>query len=282
MKSIITFLILFLGLNALAQTKGYKVEYRFNKSQAFFAVSDGYEIDLLKVYHSFGNFRVFADYIPITHPGDSQEYLVFEYSDFSPIKANKKSNDDNTTVSSQGGAVVHLDLYPNNRLKLAILRTDFENLINLGEVEEVYSLKPKHSLSATTGFMSIPFKLRPAISTSEDDLNFSLTTDVTLGAYLGMKFRISRMKDNFIVIPFTAGLSYINTSSDNVLIQNSPDSPDLVPGISWSSGLILQFNGVNIGVVLGKDYASNVGSDWVYNDKFWWSFSIGHTFLKED
>ena len=38
-------------------------------------------------------------------------------------------------------------------------------------------------------------------------------------------------------------------------------------------------NEFNIGFVAGQDFASGVGERWIYNNKFWYSFSMGHSFF---
>ncbi|MCE7926311.1 MAG: hypothetical protein DYG98_24975 [Haliscomenobacteraceae bacterium CHB4] len=54
------------------------------------------------------------------------------------------------------------------------------------------------------------------------------------------------------------------------------------PGITWSTGFIFQFDKFNIGFLLGKDYASGIGDQWIYQDKMWYSFAIGYSFTKPD
>jgi len=32
--------------------------------------------------------------------------------------------------------------------------------------------------------------------------------------------------------------------------------------------------------MIGKDYASEIGNEWEYHGKLWWSFGIGFVFLQ--
>lgn len=126
--------------------------------------------------------------------------------------------------------------------------------------------------------MTIPFKIRPKAEHS----TFRLTTDVTLGAYIGLSKRISEKKEYFMTVPLTAGLTFINISEDNTsldLAMESGDSADVVPGLSWSSGIILQLESYNFGLIFGKDYAGEIGNQWMYHRKWWWSFGIGFSFV---
>ena len=126
--------------------------------------------------------------------------------------------------------------------------------------------------------MTVPFKFRP----KEDTVNFNLTTDVTLGAYLGVRRRIARSGSNFVIIPATLGLSYINVGNNQTSKVNTDDNTSVVPGLSWSSGIVFEINGFNLGYVFGQDYASGVGDNWLYNGKMWHSFSIGYSFFTQN
>lgn len=128
----------------------------------------------------------------------------------------------------------------------------------------------------TGGQLTIPFKIRP----KKEHGTFRLTTDVTLGAYIGVSKRLSDTKDYFVTVPMTAGLTFINISDDNTSLVAEYTSADVVPGLTWSSGIILQLEQFNVGLLFGKDYASEVGDQWIYHRKWWWSFGLGFSFLQ--
>lgn len=170
----------------------------------------------------------------------------------------------------------HYELKGIDDLRIAIDREEFERLKNSGSILNFYSTKLKYGTSAT-GVLTVPFKLRPKI----DTLNTSITTDVTLGAFWGWKSRISHYSENYLIFPvISGGLSYINVSN-NETSNISDESADLVPGITWSVGAVLDLKGFNIGFVLGRDYASKVGNDWIYHGRTWYSFSIGYSFVNK-
>jgi len=156
-----------------------------------------------------------------------------------------------------------------NGLKLAMLKTVFNDLKNTGKVEDVYSLKAKYNKTFATGLMTVPFKLRP----KKDTVNFNMTTDITLGAYFGYRARISRKGERFIIFPLTLGLSYINVANSETSNVNTDNNSDIVPGWTWSSGIVFDIEGFNIGFVLGQDFASGVGNDWLYNKQLWYLLS---------
>jgi hypothetical protein len=172
---------------------------------------------------------------------------------------------------------VHRELVGVDGLRLALHKSQFEDFKDEGKLENVYSLKPKDNRNFTSGFMTIPFKLRP----KQDTVNFNMTTDITLGAYAGYKLRVHRKGSRFIVFPATVGLSYINVGNSETSNVNTQGNSSVVPGWTWSLGVVFDIEGFNIGFVFGKDYASGVGDDWIYNKKLWYAFSIGYSFFAE-
>lgn len=131
----------------------------------------------------------------------------------------------------------------------------------------------------TGGQLTVPFKIR----NKPENGTFRLSTDVTLGAYFGITKPLPGKGDNSITIPITAGLTFINLNNDNTTIDpalRTDDTTDVVPGLTWSSGILLQLDHYNLGIIVGKDYASEVGNQWIYHRKWWWSFGLGFSFTK--
>jgi hypothetical protein len=147
-------------------------------------------------------------------------------------------------------------------------------------ITEVYKgPKMLRGIEVTGGQLTIPFKIRP----KAEHGTFRLTTDVTLGAFIGLTKRLSAKKEHYITIPITAGLTFININDNNTSLEfaaTDGGETDVVPGLTWSSGIILQFDQYNLGLIFGKDYASEVGDQWLYHRKMWWSFGLGFSFTK--
>ena len=275
----------------------------------FFSIDERYNLIRDTIYHANAGFRLFSGYDEKTLNGE--EYLIFSYPDFKgnqqdqvrePISMIQfmdsslldqlafRYKDEqpilyeeilNTLITMVEDKIkenpVHRDIYGRNQLKLAYPKEKFEKLRLEGKAADVFSLKWKYSTKVAVGFMSIPFKLRP----KQDTVNFNITTDVTLGAYIGVKKRISRMGHNFMILPVTLGLSYINVGNNKTSNVNTDNNSSVVPGWTWSTGIVFDLDGFNLGLVLGQDFASGVGDDWLYNRKFWYSFSIGYSFLSD-
>ncbi len=169
-------------------------------------------------------------------------------------------------------------------LRLLINKSDFDKL----RKRPLYSTAFKLSRMAfASGQLTVPFKLRGARA----GRNFSMTTDVTLGAYAGLKMRVSKRQDFFLTFPVVVGLTFIDVNNNTTSATQTSGSgstgttstattQSVYPGWTISTGVIAQLNKFNIGIVTGWDYASGVGSTWIYQGKNWVSFGLGYSFLK--
>lgn len=128
----------------------------------------------------------------------------------------------------------------------------------------------------TGGQLTLPFKIRRR----QEHNTFRLTTDVTLGGYIGYTRRLSEKRDFYLSVPLTAGLTFININDNNTTLDLTASDTEVVPGLSWSMGVVFQMDKYNIGLLFGKDYASEVGDQWEYHGKLWWSFGVGFVFLQ--
>lgn len=134
-------------------------------------------------------------------------------------------------------------------------------------------------LRVTGGQLTIPFKIRR----KQENQTFRLTTDVTLGAYIGLTQKLSTKKDYHVTVPITAGLTFVNINDNNTSLEFAAvdgGETEVVPGLTWSTGLILQLEEYNLGFIFGKDYAGEVGDQWIYHRHWWWSFGLGFTFAR--
>lgn len=128
----------------------------------------------------------------------------------------------------------------------------------------------------TGGQLTLPFKIRKI----SENHTFRLTTDVTVGGFVGYTRRLSVKGDYRMTIPLTAGLTFININDHNTSADRSESDPAVVPGLTWSTGIILQMEKYNVGLLCGKDYASEIGDQWEYHGKWWCSFAIGFVFIQ--
>lgn len=310
MKSkIVLFILTLFGVSVFAQ-KGKKVGLQMSDRIQFYSVNERYELLLDTIYHVNDGFRVYSGFDTMK-TNEGKEYVIFGYPNWrknvstepqnlsqeksivgegflDQLKLFSEGNIDSARLTTEtlellnaylefekSKKPVHVELRGRDELKLALPKTEFEELKLKGKIEDIYSLNWRHLVNLTSGFMTIPFKLRP----KNDTINFNLTTDITLGAYIGPRIRISRKKNHFVVIPGTLGLSYINVGNSETSNVNTKGNASVLPGVTWSTGLVFDLDGFNVGFVLGQDFASGVGNDWFYNKKIWYSFSVGHSFF---
>lgn len=248
-----------------------KLYIELNGRTSFYEVNNRYQLLTDTVFHTNSGFYVFPEYDEIKI--DDTDYLILRYPSFS--NGHQSVRDQEDVVALTETLSVNTELNNQNGKLLAIKKSEFELL----DKQTYYSINffKLKNYNWSSGILTVPFKLRPAI----DTLNSNITTDITLGPYFGLTKRISHTNKYYITIPFNLGLSYININNHNTTNLSNPDDINLIPGISWGSGLILQLADFNIGFVFGKDYATGIGSKWVYNNEFWYSFAIGYNFLKQ-
>jgi hypothetical protein len=163
-------------------------------------------------------------------------------------------------------------LAPVNNLRLCIKKSVFDKLTK----QPLYSTAWKwNRIAFASGQLTVPFKLRGATAGQ----NFSMTTDVTLGAYAGIRKRISKRQSYFVTLPVVLGLTYININDNTTTSTSSSTTTGVYPGWTVATGLIFQLGKFNMGFVTGWDYASGVGKAWIYQGKNWVSFGLGYSFL---
>jgi hypothetical protein len=177
------------------------------------------------------------------------------------------------------GDNTYVNVDDNNKL-FWIKAEEFERLENEKWIVKRYHMKPKFAYGAS---FSVPFKIRPETS----DLNMKITPELTLGGYFGLKQRLSRYNDIYLYIPvITLGVTTLGINEDNVIKEtdSTQETQDgLVLGRTFTVGTIFEYKSFQIGLIGGFDKAGGeIGKNWVYNDKFWYSFSIGYSFFGKE
>jgi hypothetical protein len=270
------------------QNEERKIVIELKSRSSFYEITSRNELLMDTLFHANSGFKIFPDFDII--PIGTEDYVVFKYPDFSDgVQIVKDYSKTTAGVAVQNPVNVEIVsreiITVNGKIKIvtksingktfAMKKSDFDVIEKSTHYSVGFNKLKNYNLSF--GILTIPFKLRPKI----DSVNFNITTDVTLGPYFGITKRFSPTKRYYFTIPATLGLSYININDNNTSNINEDNEIGIVPGITWSTGLILQLEDFNIGVVLGQDYASSVGDDWIYNGKLWFSFAIGYNFLNQ-
>jgi len=279
-----------------------KTYIEINERASFYVVDESYKIVSTDIYYCNSGFLIDAEYDIFIKEGI--EYVIITYppfvssskkqqADFNGDEDNNEKTDKEPIISDilksgsrksikgVSGKVLMIEKSKFDKLAKTTLYDTRWTLGRLRNSKKWYNglrcfVPYVRNYKITTGLLTIPFKLRP----SQDTLNFKMTTDVTMGPYFGITKRISPRNNYYITFPATLGLTFINIKTNANVVKNN--DIDVIPGFSWSSGAILQFDKFSIGYVFGQDFGSGIGKNWEYQGKTWHSFAIGYSFLKED
>lgn len=155
------------------------------------------------------------------------------------------------------------------------------------EKEKYERLKKKNrykiwfkNLNLSYGTLSVPFKLRPSIDTGGAIVPAILTTETSIGPYIGIFSRIAREEEIYLGLTANVGASFIDVNTNNTFGSQPQNPNNFSVGVSWSVGAMFRVENFTVGYVLGMDHSYGSEADWYYNGKLWHSFSIGYNFTQ--
>jgi len=244
--------------------------YELNARANFYEVNNRYEIQKDTIFYSLSGFLINAEWDEVSI--EDKVYVVLTYPKY---RNGVQSQTESAVAMAAGASSVHYPIRDLNGKTLCILKDEFDKVAKT----PIYSVSFKRikNYQITAGQLTLPFKLRPKMG----DKKFQMTTDVTIGAYGGIRKRVSKRNPNYLTIPFVLGLSFINVNENTTTNTGAADlKSGITPGWTWASGLVFQTNRLNLGFVFGSDYASGYAEDWIYHGEIWYSFAIGFSFLK--
>lgn len=134
----------------------------------------------------------------------------------------------------------------------------------------------RKNISPSLGTITIPIKIRPKLQQISP---LDYTTDVSIGGSVGAKTRISRYHPYYFNLVAVFGATTINIDSATTHgYANGLDSK--LAAFTPAIGGIIELDKFQIGIVTGCDIASGqIGQNWIYSGRIWWSFGIGFQFL---
>lgn len=244
--------------------------YELNGRANFKEVNNRYEIQKDTIFYSLSGFLITAEWDEVSI--ENKVYVVLTYPNY---KNGVQSQTETAVALAEGANPVHYPISNLNGKILCIPKDEFDKISKT----PIYSVSFKRwkNYQITAGQLTLPFKLRPKTG----DKKFQMTTDVTIGAYGGIRKRISKTSPTYLTIPVVLGLSFINVNENTTTNTGTADfKSGITPGWTWATGLVIQTNRLNLGFVFGSDYASGYDDDWIYHGKTWYSFAIGYSFLK--
>lgn len=166
--------------------------------------------------------------------------------------------------------------------KFYLRKDKFNSLISKGYIKKRYETPYQFAYGAN---LSLPFKIRPRVK----EQNIKITPEISLGGYAGGRIRLNRYKPVYLYAPIiTAGVTTIGINRNNIIDESTNDvgslnniDDALVLARTFSIGTFLEYDTFQIGFVGGWDRpGGEVAKEWIHNDKFWYSFSIGYNFLR--
>jgi hypothetical protein len=274
-RLLLNFVLLTISTIVYAQDQDKDFErknyYELTGRANFYEVNNRYQILKDTIFYSTTGFLINTDWEEVSI--ENKIYIVVTYPNYKNGQQ-RKSNRSVSQGLTENDPVRHPIETKNGKI-LCILKEDFEKI----EKKPLYSINFKkiRNYQITAGQLTLPFKLRP----KQGEENFQMTTDVTVGAYGGIRKRISKYSPTYITIPAVLGLSFINVNENTTTNVGTADiKSGITPGWTWATGIVIQTNRLTLGFVFGRDYASGYADDWIYHNKTWYSFAIGYSFLK--
>ena len=189
--------------------------------------------------------------------------------------SNIKVNENSSKVGNINNETVFINSKDNGNY-FWIYKDKFDSLVIDGNIKKYYTTWLYGNDIDYGANVSLPFKLRPSIN----ETNIKISPELSLGGYLGWKWRVNSKKDYFLTAPLiTVGLSTL-AINDNTTTQSVKNGDGTVLGVTYSTGAVLSLENFQIGMLIGGDRAGGqLGKEWLYNDRIWYSFSIGFSFF---
>jgi hypothetical protein len=242
------------------------LSYRIEQVAYFYEIDEGDNVQKSILYFSEPGFIINSSWQEVKIGCDT--YVIIT----SPEIPFGKKPTQSTSNAVGNPKTIRLPITGSDRFKrFCMLKSDFEKLNMTAEREK----KPK----ITFGVLSLPLKIRPINGLSR----FQMSTDLTVGPYLGLTMRMSKYSRIYCTVPVSLGLTLVNIFTNEIGVSGSPDPKmGVVPGVTIASGITFQWvdRKTSVGVFGGWDFASGDGS-WAYNGKFWYSLGIGYSFLRK-
>lgn len=162
----------------------------------------------------------------------------------------------------------------------AIKVSDFDKL-----VQEKYILKRYRTLGETSyplklaygAQISVPFKIRFQI----EGQPLRLTPELSLGGFVGGRIRLKKYDPVYwYPIVGSFGAAVVGINQNNTIDESTIDGDSKVFALYGALGSVVRFGDFQLGFMGGMDWVTgDLGEDWVYQGKPWFSAAIGFNFL---
>lgn len=133
--------------------------------------------------------------------------------------------------------------------------------------------------SFVSGALTVPIKIRPGGDERDPETmtrirQFDFANDINIGLSAGVKLRIDNKQRAFLNLVGGVSLTSIAVDEDNT--RNFVDQKTNASSITYSVGLVFQYDDFQIGLINGWDYLSrDLGDNWVYQGRPWYGVGLG-------
>jgi hypothetical protein len=161
----------------------------------------------------------------------------------------------------------------NNGQYFCLEQDKFDALLASDSIAKVYRRGRSGEVYGVS--LMLPFKLRRATG----NFNTKLTESITIAGALSERWRVSDSLNYHLHLPvLTAGLTTLDLEMGTAPAAMAGNKQVL--GLTASVGAVLELGNYQIGLMMGVDRAPGEdGKGWIYNDKVWYSFAFGYSFL---
>ena len=252
--SILSFLIIILlNVEAKGQVKGdvIKLNYDIKTSDKPQSAVSGKKLTNNANYLESGiKFKV-IDIYP-----DSVTLKAIPFEPLKPYKNIKKFWHNLIYTKKLTDNRIDKSLVYNNKI-YKIKKTDFTNNAEIVTEKDLLSI----------GLLTLPFKARPQDDFSFDtefNLNSTLNWSIHRGEYISTNIQIG------------AGIGTVGLNTGNSLGLQADEAQD-VSTLTFLSGIMLQYDKVQVGIYAGVDHINNQNNyKWKSNGDIWYGFGIGY------
>lgn len=128
----------------------------------------------------------------------------------------------------------------------------------------------------------LPIKFRPETKFDGETYINNFATDIAVGPFFGYIMKMGKYKSQYLQFGAFAGPGIVDVTSSNINETDGGTTNSNQLSFTYGYGVVYQFEKLQIGLIKGKDFIGGAqGKNWAYNNKAWYSFAIGFSFLNE-
>ncbi len=205
---------------------------------------------------------------------DTDPLVLFDDVVFEPMQEIKDNNQTYTLIKAVQYVKKRKQIDPKDRLFKTVEIGKYYVIKNDLLKNNTHPFTPK-TWEVRAGVVNIPVKFY--LPNDGEPLDFS-SRSVSLGTTIGVAQQVSKAKHN-LWINYLLGAQFTMvtpTTDDFINFNTTSDDSNTLSAFSLSLGLALNFEGIEVGFFLGKDFLpGSAAKKWKHNGNTWFSIGIG-------